>query len=67
MADAKRHHDWGQTSSVIAALYEINRDRKRRRRPFSPSEFNPLLQNSATSGLARVTVSQLAQILGRTH
>lgn len=67
MAEAKRQHDWGQTSSVIAAVYEVHRDRKRRRRPFSPSEFNPLLQTSCEVRPITITVAQLTEILGRSH
>lgn len=67
MVDAKRQHDWGQTSSVIAAMYEVNRDRKRRRRPFAPSEFNPLLQTSCEVRPITITVAQLTEILGRSH
>lgn len=62
MADARRHHDWGQVSSMLAATYEVHRDPKRRRKPFQPSEFNPLLQRPGR--LPKVTVSQLASMLG---
>ena len=34
MAEAKRQHDWNIASSVMALTAEINRDRKRRRKPF---------------------------------
>lgn len=61
MSEARRHHDWGQTSSLIAAIYEVNRDRRRRRRPFQPSEFNPLLRAAAAP--VPITVSQLSDLL----
>jgi hypothetical protein len=63
ISDGRRHHDWGQTSSLIAAIYEVNRDPKRRRKPFSPSDFNPLLK--ANLKAVPITVSQLAGILDR--
>ena len=63
MAEARCEHDWGMASSVMAMLAEIHRDRRRRRRPFSPTEFNPLRQK--VSRPIPVTVSQLAIMLGR--
>ncbi|XZE55909.1 hypothetical protein SH139x_001958 [Planctomycetaceae bacterium SH139] len=60
MADARRHAQWGQVSSVLAAIYEVNRDPKKRRKPFQPQEFNPLLRQAAS--LPAVTVTQLASM-----
>jgi hypothetical protein len=61
MAEARREHDWGQTSSLLAATYEVHRDRKRRRRPFSPREFNPLIQPASET--LPISVDQLTQLL----
>ncbi len=40
MAEAKRQHDWNVASTIMALMAEINRDRKRRRKPFKPDDFN---------------------------
>ena len=63
MAEAKRKHDWNIASSVMALTAEINRDRKRRRKPFKPEDFNPLTR--VTAKPVPVTVTQLASLLGR--
>ncbi len=41
MAEAKRQHDWNVASTIMALMAEMNRDRKRRRKPFKPDDFNP--------------------------
>ena len=61
MADAKRRHDWWLASSLMALHAEINRDRKRRSRPFKPEEFNPMIRRSNRP--IPITVSQLAELL----
>ncbi|MGV3483370.1 MAG: hypothetical protein ACO1RT_03000 [Planctomycetaceae bacterium] len=63
MADGLRHHDWGQTSSMMAMLAEVHRDRKKRSRSFKAEEFNPLITNTAKP--IPTTVTQLGSILGR--
>jgi phage terminase small subunit len=62
MADAKRRHDWWLASSLMALHAEINRDRKRRSRPFKPEEFNPMIRR--TSRPLPINVTQLASLLG---
>ena len=62
MAEAKAKHDWNVTSSVMALLAEINRDRKRRRKPFKPDDFNPYVANRSVP--VKATVEQAASLLG---
>jgi hypothetical protein len=40
--EGKRRYDWEHTSSLICIHAEINRDRKKRSRPFEPWEFSPV-------------------------
>lgn len=61
MARGKREHDWSLASHVMALLAEINRDRKKRRRPFRAEEFNPMV--SVRPKPIACSVSQLAKIL----
>ncbi|XZE17478.1 hypothetical protein SH449x_002730 [Pirellulaceae bacterium SH449] len=61
MVRGKREHDWGLASHVMALLAEINRDRKKRRRPFRAEDFNPTLAVRAKP--IPCSVSQLAKIL----
>jgi hypothetical protein len=65
MADAKRVHDWNIASSVMALTAEINRDRKRRRKPFKPDDFNPYTVNRPVP--VKATVEQVAGLLGAVY
>ena len=62
MADARRRHDWNIASSVMALTAEINRDRRRRRKPFKPDDFNPYTASKPVP--AQATVEQVATLLG---
>lgn len=44
MANGKRRHDWDQTAALCATLANCNRDPKRTPRPYSPDDFNPMVQ-----------------------
>ena len=61
MADANRQHDWNIAISVMALTAEINRDRRRRRKPFKPDDFNPLTRVLEAGSHHR---AQLASLLG---
>ncbi len=41
MAEARQRAAWGRTASLMALIAEVNRDRKRRGRPFRPADFDP--------------------------
>jgi len=62
MAEAKRQHDWNVASTIMALMAEMNRDRKRRRKPFKPDDFNPYAEQKPI--VARGTVEQAAAMLG---
>ena len=63
MSAGRREHDWSIASSLMALTAEINRDRKKRGRPFKPAEFNPLTRS--TNKPIPTTVKQLASLLPR--
>ena len=41
MATARQEADWSRTASIMAMLANINRDPKKRRRPFEAFDFMP--------------------------
>lgn len=43
MARARMRHNWDGTSIIWATLLNINRDPKKRAKPFSPEEIHPFL------------------------
>ncbi len=65
MAEAKRQHDWNVASTIMALMAEMNRDRKRRRKPFRPDDFNPYAEQRAV--IAKGTVEQAASMLGAAY
>ncbi|MFG0262178.1 MAG: hypothetical protein ACF788_07295 [Novipirellula sp. JB048] len=62
MAEARRQHDWHIASSVMALTAEINRDRRRRRKPFKPDDFNPYTATKSVP--VKASVEQVASLLG---
>jgi len=61
MADSKRKHDWSIASSQMALLAEVNRNHKKRLRPYKPIDFNPLM--TPQSRPIPITVAQLGKLL----
>ena len=52
MAEGRCEQAWAHTSSILAMIAEVNRDRKKRSRPFRPADFNPYAAESkAASGI----------------
>ncbi len=62
MAEARRQHDWNVASTIMALMAEMNRDRKRRRKPFKPDDFNPYADQKPI--VARGTAEQAASMFG---
>jgi hypothetical protein len=62
MIDAKRKHDWQLASTLVWITAEVNRDRKRRRKPFKPDDFNPCATTRPAP--AKASVEQVANLLG---
>jgi hypothetical protein len=65
MAEAKRQHDWNVASTIMALMAEMNRDRKKRRKPFKPDDFNPYTVKRPA--VVRASVAQVAEILGAAY
>lgn len=63
MAEGRSRAEWGHTSSVLALLANCHRDPKRRRKPFTPSDFNPYTQprRRTTGRKSHVSVEQLTR------
>ena len=65
MAESRRQHDWNVASTIMALMAEMNRDRKRRRKPFRPDDFNPYADQKPI--VAKGTVEQAASMLGAAY
>lgn len=55
MAEGRVRQEWNHTSCILAMIANVNRDRKRRSRPFDPKEFHPL-EHGRESGKAGFAV-----------
>ncbi len=60
MARGRTREAWSRCSSVLAAMFEVHRDRKRRSRPFRPEEFDPF---GVRRKRVRMPVSELTPML----
>jgi hypothetical protein len=41
MAEGRGRAEWGRTASIMALMANVNRDPRKRRRPFEPDYFIP--------------------------
>jgi len=57
MAESRTREAWDHTANLLAMMAEINRDRKKRRRPFRPDEFGPFARGRKHR--KRVSVDEL--------
>lgn len=60
MAEGRTREAWTRTSSALAAIFEVHRDRRKRGRPFRPEEFDPFV---ARKKRFRMTVKELTPML----
>ena len=42
MAEERLGHDWNQTAAVMAVIANTVRDPKKKPRPYTPTDFNPI-------------------------
>lgn len=41
MAEGREEREWARTSALLALVANVNRDTKKRPKPYTPDEFNP--------------------------
>lgn len=52
MVEGRNSFAWSIASSIMALIANINRDPKRRRKPFDASDFNPCVTKKRRSSIA---------------
>ncbi len=62
MVEKREDIHWNHTASLIAAIFEQNRDRKKRRKPFTGDDFKPKRKPRRKEPLPQVEVSVLKSI-----
>jgi hypothetical protein len=50
MAEGRSRQAWEHTSALLSMLANVNRNPKKRSKPFSPAEFNPFGQRRRHTG-----------------
>lgn len=65
MREARAEHDWAQTAHIKCMLAELNRDKKKRRKPFRPDEFNPLKTRATATKPLPAPITALKVFLPR--
>jgi hypothetical protein len=67
MAQARSKDAWSRTSATLAMLANVNRDPKKCKQPFKPSDFDPwtapIAKPPKPIAMTRVSTSVLARIL----
>lgn len=61
MVWGRQRADWERHADLKATLANIHRDRKRRRRPFTPNEFNPYRDPPAPPTPEQIAARQAAK------
>ena len=49
MVEGARERDWETMSHLLAMLANINRNPKKRHKPYLATDFNPVVKNAKTS------------------
>ena len=64
MARARIKEDWLHTSHILEMLANVNRDPKRRRKPYSWKDFHPMFIRKEKSQSGRVSISDVMCAVG---
>jgi len=48
MAEGRGRAEWARTAALLAMIANVNRDPKRRPRPYRPSDFDPYARAPST-------------------
>jgi hypothetical protein len=60
MAEGRNENLWMLASAVMALLANCHRDRKKR--PFTPDDFNPMVHRSQRADVIRVTPENVGDL-----
>ena len=61
MSHARLGSEWSQTSEVLAAIYNTVRDPKKRSKPYTGSEFNPIIQEKKRTH--KIGIAELKELM----
>ena len=62
MTEAKRREAWQHTSAILATLANIHRDPKKKPRPYSQDDFNPVASAKRPVAPVKADISVLKRV-----
>jgi hypothetical protein len=65
MVQGRRQSEWGQTATIVAMLANQSRDKKKRSKPFEPSDFMPDLDGSKPQAAGVIDRSDAKAMFGK--
>jgi hypothetical protein len=67
MVEANRREAWQHTSAVLATLANIHRDPKKRSRPYSATDFQPLASKKVATAPTQSHIRVLKNVFVDRH
>lgn len=65
MAEARQRAEWSRAGEIAAAIYNVHRDPKKKRRPFVSADFNPFVKKRQQKQAAKkVSLAELKSMMG---
>lgn len=62
MAEGRGRAEWGRAASIMALVANVNRDARKRRKPFTPDDFNPYRERREKPAVIKVGFNVLGDI-----
>lgn len=64
MAEARQRTEWARAGEIAAAIYNVHRDPKKKRRPFVSADFNPFAKKQKQTAKKQVSLAELKSMMG---
>ena len=64
MCDNRLRTEWMRTAHVLCMMANINRDEKKKKTPFKPSDFMPFKNIDKTNNAKVLSMKELASLFG---
>lgn len=66
MAEGREYVAWNHTANLLAALIEPHRDEKKRKQPYTPDDFHPMVEGKRKTPPARTwTLREIREAMER--
>lgn len=62
MAEGREEREWSRTAVLLALVANVNRDTKKRPKPYTPDEFNPYSKKNRRKGSDAVKLTKVQSV-----